>query len=112
MKNFKSNKYFKFLDDNKYTKDIYEAERKFLGENFKRSKSEETLKHKFKLDFRNTFLNISGIKDLLKEVKVWEYQERREKGTIQPPEYEYKNLRRISAFNINQRVFKYFKIIC
>lgn len=96
-------KYFKFTEDIKYLKDINEAEKKFRDKNFKRSKSSETLMVKYRMDYRNTFLNLPGFKDLLKEVKVLEEIEKRPTKTLEE-KYEYKNLRRISVGEINQRV--------
>jgi general stress protein 26 len=96
-------KYFKFNEDIKYLKDIYEAEKKFRGKTFKRSKSDQTLKVKFRMDYRNTFINLPGFKDLLKEVKVLEEIEKRPTKNLEE-KYEYKNLKRISVGEINQRV--------
>lgn len=94
----------------KYLKDIYEAERKFRGKNFKRPKSSKTTKTLFKMDIRNTIISLPGFKDLLKEVKIIEEQEYKEKYESVPEGYEFKNLRKISTFEINQRVCnRYYK---
>ena len=87
----------------KYSKDIYEAEKKFRGKRFRRTKSEKHLQTKYRLDTRNTFLVLPGFKDLLKEVKIIQHEEKK-KGVIIPEGYEYKNLKKISTFDINQRV--------
>jgi len=104
------NKYFKFNEDVKYFKDIYEAQKKFMGSGFKRSVTEKTLCIKNRLDFRNSFLNIPGANDLLKEIKVIEEIEKRPKGNLLTDEYEYKNLGKISINEITQRVCgRYYK---
>lgn len=111
MRDFPNKEYFKFNDDIKYNKDIYEAEKKFMGKEYKRSKSEKELKTKYRLDYRNTFLNLPGFKDLLKEVKVLQEEEEKQNGTFYKKEnYEYRNLRKCSTSQINQRVCnRYYK---
>mmetsp|Transcript_19041 Transcript_19041/g.16876 ORF Transcript_19041/g.16876 Transcript_19041/m.16876 type:complete len:160 (+) Transcript_19041:285-764(+) len=93
---FHDKKYFRFNEDTKYQKDLYTAEKKFMGSGFKRSASEKTLKEYKIIDFRNSFLNLPGAKDLLKEIKVIEEIEKRPKGNKLTEEYEYKNLQKIS----------------
>ena len=95
--------YFNFTDEVKYHVDIYEAEKKFIGKRFRRTKSQNNLKTKYILDARNTFVSLPGFKDLLKEVKLIEEKEK-EKSNVLPEGYEFKNLRKISTFEINQRV--------
>ena len=85
-------KYFRFTDDWRYSKDLYEIEKKFKP-NIKRSKSEKTLKHRYKLDFRSTFLYLPTWKNLLKEVKIIEEEELKIKNKELPEGYEYKNLK-------------------
>ena len=75
-----------------------------MGSDFKRSHSEKTLKQKHILDFRNSFLNIPGMKDMLKEIKVIEEIEKRPKGNNLTDEYEYKNIGKCSVSEITQRV--------
>lgn len=104
MKNIPSKKYFNFTDDFKYSKDLYEAENKFMGEGFKRSKSEETLKQKYRIDYRNTFISLPGFKDLLKEVKIIDKEESVQQFKHLEPNYEFKNLKKISATEVNQRI--------
>ncbi|CAI2385047.1 unnamed protein product [Moneuplotes crassus] len=102
--------YYRFSDEITYTKDLYEAEKKFMGEGFRRSVSEETLKTKNRLDFRSTFLNLPGAKHLLKEIKVIEEIQKRPKGNTLEDEYEYKNLPKCSVSEITQRVCgRYYK---
>jgi hypothetical protein len=96
-------KYFKFTEDLKYQKDLYEAEKKFRENNFKRSKSENTIRTKYRQDYRNTFVKTPKDKDLLKEIKVIEEIEKRPNKTLLE-KYEYKNLKKISCGEINQRV--------
>jgi len=110
MKNSTTKKYFKFTEDLKYQKDIYETEKKFKGKHFRRSKSENTLITKCRLDYRNTFLSLPGFKDLLKEVIYYDKIEHSQQYRHLEPDYEYKNLKKISATAVNQRICsRYYK---
>lgn len=110
MRELPGKKYYKFNYDIKFLKDLYETEKKFRGKHFKRSKSEKTLKQKHRYDYRDTFLNVPGMKDLLKEINAMEREEKKQKGKELPEESEYKNLRKISTSEITQRVCnRYYK---